>query len=156
MMTRREMLVRMFGATVTAAIAPFINLQDATPAFWNQESIKKLLPWKITFPDGATYSFDATVLEEKLLASLDGLTELSLRVQPTGPMTVSAGAPPLDTGGLRASPMFTPTVLEVDGRLLMELQEIEMPSLDRGTSEMDGSYSGGLRRMGNLTLTVKF
>lgn len=135
-MTRREMLVRMFGAVVAAAVAPLIDLTDSTPAFWNQAPIKALMPWRIMFPDGTTFSFDATVIAERVLR--DGGVELTLR--PSGetkmsqeisyPINYSEGP---NDGRVSAVPsLYAPATMLTTGEgKIVELQEIEMPELSR-------------------------
>lgn len=84
-MTRREWLNRVIGTVAAAAVAPLVDLTDMTPAFWSQPALRGVLPWRIVFPDGLTYTFHADVLSETLLA--DGSAEF--RLQPAGPMLLS-------------------------------------------------------------------
>ena len=70
MITRREMLTRVFGAAAAAAVAPLVNLTDPTVAFWNQPPIAKLLHenWRVVFPDGNSFTFAAKVVSERVHA----------------------------------------------------------------------------------------
>ena len=130
------MLVRMFGAVAATAVAPLIDLTDLTPAFWNQPPVKALL-WRITFPDGATFSFNATVLAERVL---DGEVELTLR--PIGEMMPCACSK--DTAHLTEYARSAATKLIMSNGKTVELQEIKMPEVSRGIE--DGHVVGLLRR----------
>lgn len=152
-MNRREWLARVIGVAAAAAVAPLIDLTDATPAFWNQAPLKELMPWHITFPDGMTCTFDATVLSEKLLE--DG--SVNLVVRPIGKMEMALPGVPIhavsndyailkdedeidvapiwyaDVDDLEPNPLASAigTTVRCEGRAVMELQSIEVPALER-------------------------
>lgn len=90
-MTRREMLVRVFGAAAAAAVAPLVNLADSTADFWNQPPIQKLMPWRISFPDGTQFEFDAKVVSEEWAGDTVKLTMQALggmRVSQSGEQSI--------------------------------------------------------------------
>jgi len=176
MMTRREMLVRMLGAAAAAAVAPLIDLTDTTPAFWNQLPLQKLLPWRIAFPDGTTFHFNATVVAEKLLD--DGSVELTM--QPQGGMKATqevtyrinyidgtsglTGDRPARMGVRETRPERlntgegpVPTVLHASDGSKMELTEIAPIPLDQSITDIDDRefVIPGLRRISTLKFTVK-
>lgn len=140
-MTRRDMLVKMFGAAAAAAVAPLIDLTDATPAFWNQASLRELMPWKIVFPDGTAWAFEARVVAETLLD--DGTVSLS--VVPTSNVRMSHGEPLPEGERLGGE-------LHAEGRPVAELHNITLPSV----TVKDNDYIYGLRKADMLTFTVKF
>lgn len=59
-MTRRDLLVRVFGAATAASVTPLLDMTDMTPAFWNQAPLKELMRWRIAFPDGTLATFEWT------------------------------------------------------------------------------------------------
>lgn len=142
MMTRREWLIRVLGATIAAAVAPLVDLTDASPRFWEQPAIKALKPWKITFPDGTMFTFDGQVIAEKLLN--DGTIEMTL--QPQGPTHIYD---PFDSR--MAEPVPSPhapaTVIQTYNGVSMELQDIMLPSLE--------SFPSGLENRRKLIFTIK-
>lgn len=162
-MTRREWLNMVLGATVAAAVAPLVDLTDATPAFWSQPAVRDALPWRIVFPDGLTYTFTATVLEERLLEG--GGAEF--RLQPSGPMMLSrevsypmnfVGDPPREweQAEMLPSPHAPATVISRNGVPVGELVDIKVPELKRAAiDEMDGYVLGKLKRE-PVSFTVDF
>jgi hypothetical protein len=135
-MTRREWLTRVIGGAAAVAIAPLIDMTDMTPAFWNQEPLQKLMPWRISFASGDVFSFDAAVLAERLLD--DGSIEFD--VQPKGPVTVTS-----EPKRLR-SRSASPSTLHREDGTIFELQEIAIPELTRANEELDDILIPGLRR----------
>lgn len=138
MMTRREWLTRVLGATVAAAVAPLVDLTDMTPAFWQQPALRAAHPWRIVFPDGLHYTFEADVLSERALT--DGTVQFSLR--PTGPAMMHrevsypmnwTGDPPRawEPGTPLPSPDAPATVISRDGVKLGELVDITPPEMQR-------------------------
>lgn len=114
-MNRREWLVRVFGTTVAAAVAPLVDLGDATPAFWNQAPIRNLMRWRLTFPDGEILSFAASVVSETL--NDDGTVQLKIRSD--GPITFEQWHRPRHAQDIPVSP--EPTVACDAGRGQMQL-----------------------------------
>jgi hypothetical protein len=145
-MTRREWLTRVIGGAAALAVAPLIDMTDMTPAFWNQEPLQKLMPWRISFASGDVFSFDAAVLAERLLE--DGSIEFD--VQPKGPVTVTS-----EPKRLR-SRSASPSTLHREDGTIFELQEIAIPEVTRANEELDDILIPGLRRMGTITLTGKW
>lgn len=151
MMTRREMLVRVFGVAVAATVAPLVDLTDLTPMFWDQAPIRRV--WRIIFPDGMVFSFGARVVAEKI--TVDGTVSLTLRSE--GPITASRttssmafdhhGAP-IELARL-PSPSAPATVLEMGDGKFVEIQDIALPKLTRSEG-----YVRGLKRTGDLTFTI--
>ncbi len=150
-MTRREWLTRVIGAVAAAAAAPLIDLTDTTPAFWNQPTLKKFLQWQIAFPDGTTYSFDATVIAEKLLG--DGTVQLTM--QPTGPMEIGSNDVPMgDKEPLRAGG----TLVYNEGIPIAELQEISMPTFydNVDVTMRDDPFEQSIRGLKHTSLTLTY
>ena len=155
MMTRREALVRMFGAAVAAIVAPKIDLTDMTPQFWNQPELMKLMPWKIIFPDGTTFAFDAFVVAERELP--DG--DIQLTVQPRGPMTIGQEEPiettdPEFVEKSKDTPHWSTGVMIKRGEQKFELTNIESPKLSRQMIDDDVSPVPGLKSIGPLTINI--
>lgn len=142
MMTRREWLNRVLGATVAAAVAPLVDLTDMTPAFWQQPALRDVLPWRIQFPDGVSYTFNATVLEERLL---DG-GGVEFRLQPSGPMRAEREfreAPPQPGDTVvrhEPAPSVHGTTIVRGGVPIGELVDISVPELTR--APVDGKVLG--------------
>lgn len=157
MMNRREMLVSMFGAAVAATVAPLINLGDATPAFWNQAPLKELLPWRIMFPDGQTFTFAGEVVSEMLTSFGPGeILESTLTVRPTGPVTITKEAPSLGT----EVHIATATLVHPEGSS-MRLRSVEIASpeieyIDVETREGWVKELRGLKHHGMFTLKGTF
>jgi hypothetical protein len=140
-MTRREMLIRMFGAAAAAAVAPLIDLTDATPAFWNQLPVKALMPWRMEFPDGLCVMFDAEVIAERLLNNGD----VEFKVRPLGAMKIEQTEPV-------ARETTEPATLHTDNGFVMKLQEIDLPAIDI-SDDIDFAMPARCR---NITFTGKF
>lgn len=143
--TRRECLIRMIGATAAAAVAPLLDLTDMTPGFWNQSALKQYLPWRVQFPDGTSFLFDAHVTREIFLD--DGTVELSVKPIGLTHHVIAAVESDATADELAAKPVVVNA-----GDVLMELQKIGPPSLDRFDDE---NIIGGLKKTGELTFTVK-
>lgn len=162
MMSRRDCLVRIFGAAVAAAVAPLVDLTDRTPAFWNQPALKDLMPWRIKFPDGTTFSFNATVTAEELLA--DGTINLTLHTggrmkidQDTSPAEAYANEPETDSVTEIGPPSgpASATVIQ-SGTRVMEVQDIMSAEFSREPIGYDDENRPiGVIRRSDITFTVK-
>lgn len=141
-MNRRDWLKTVFGAAVAALVAPLVDLTDQTPAFWNQPPIKKLLPWKVVFPDGTAFEFEADVVAERLLG--DGSAELT--IQPVGGMKIGRET----SFQKRFSSEATATTIHAGTDLIRELQDISLPELDS-----DEDYVKGIQKRGTFSVTMK-
>lgn len=148
-MTRRDWLTRVFGATVAAAIAPLVDLTDATPAFWNQVPIKdKLRQWRVVFPSGDVFTFDAEVVGEKLIGD-----EVQLDIKPVGPITVIHQASLAEDVEPPDPPSAT-VLVSSDGKRI-ELTDIELPPVEYAEDDID-NYVVGLKRTGAVTFTGRW
>jgi len=149
-MTRREWLATVFGASVAAAVAPLVDLTDTTTKFWSQPAILEgFKGWRISFPDGTIFTFDAFVKSERVLSN--GSVEMEL--QPTGQVQVTHEVPK------RTPSEFTPamgTTVEREGQPIADLQEIHAPQMTRDEFELDGDFIPGLKKMGPMTFTMNF
>jgi hypothetical protein len=151
MMDRRQWLKIVLGATAAATIAPLVDLTNATPTFWEQPAIKALKPWRVTFPDGLTFVFDATVVEEKYTGIIDGLMELEMKLHPTGPFEIVQGS----------KTRHGATVVSSNEDVLMELQEIstsgvtrELINVTRPGDTVETYTLGGLYHIGDIVIKV--
>ena len=150
-MTRREWLERVFGVAVAATLAPLVDLTDASAAFWNQPALAKL--WRITFPSGVVFKFNATVLAEKLLE--DGIVQLT--ISPTGPINISQeiSYPMRYLGELNddrkakliPSPHAPATTISMGGGQVVQLHDILLPEFEEAV------FGKQLRK---VTFNVKF
>lgn len=146
-MTRREWLERVVGAVAAATVAPLINMEDRTPAFWNQEPIKKLLPFRVTFPDGLTFAFDGHVLAEREMP--DG--SIRLLIAPTGPVDIQDSRKE-PVGWPQPVSSAHPTVL--NGENIGELLDITPPTISRCTT--DDGFVYGVRRVSTMEFTINW
>lgn len=149
-MNRRDWLKAVFGATAAATLAPLVDLTDTTPAFWSQPAIRALHPWRITFPDGAVYTFDAEVVAERISEPVVGAFDCSFTLRPTGAMTLEESLSPA-----------TPAALHVPDGRTMELVDLTPPSMER--AEVDATSWGddeprvlGVMKRGTLTIRGRF
>jgi len=156
-MTRREWLTRVIGGVAAAAVAPLIDLTDMTPSFWNQPAIKALKPWRVKFPDGVVYSFDAAVLSEKIHDPIDGFTSIELTLQPTGPLEIETEPPATTDPDLGQGVGVS---VSRDGMKVGELIEIQPPTITRNMFDVSSPLYDeseqcipGLQRMGPMTLS---
>jgi len=137
------MLIQMFGAITAAAVAPLIDLTDTTPAFWNQPPLQKLLPFRIAFPDGMTWTFDGIVIAEKVI---DGVIDLTIR--PSGMVRAEPVIVQQDPWNVPGKPMSAnPVMLTIEGHARGEVWEIKPIDITDFVPALP-------RRIGDLTLIL--
>lgn len=161
MITRRDMLKTVLGAAAAAAVAPLIDLTDATPAFWNQPELKKVLPlWRMTFPDGTTWSFEGVVVAENINAKIDSLMEIELTVRPTSMPTIEPGAPRPNVGAtVKVANGARLSAPDGKGFDLIDVQGPMVTAEIRSTGSKDGYETfepTGLKKIGDVTFRGYF
>jgi len=138
------------------------------------DGVKKFL---ITFHEHGqiiSYEFMGYVTNQTLNESADGLSTMDLGIRPTGefkevgvrcPAPVPSRVPRRKYAAVRAA---KPTMLEIDGVVVAELEAISAPTMHREMFDVtrDGTFGGtpdrdqvmipGLKRMGEITMTLNY
>jgi len=181
-MNRRTFLQWMGAAGAALAVNPQVVLERAlapeAPTVLAPtalaDGVKKFL---ITFQEhGQTisYEFMGFVTNQTMNESDDGQATMDIGIRPTGEfkeVSVRCPAPrPVREPRSRAAKVRSakPTMLEIDGVVVAELESISAPSMHRemidvtyggqfgGTPDRDQVMIPGLRRMGEITMTLNY
>lgn len=124
---------------------------------------------RITFPDGTCWDLQGFVTSQLVDAPIDGHTTSTITFRPSGECKVGQAPRPKRKRVPRHEAIrANVTTLELDGQPVADLQEIQLPRMERSTYEVtrNGMFGGpaddnevhvmGLRRMTDVTFTCAF
>ena len=173
-MNRRTFLQWMGAAGAALAVNPQVVLEraiapEATTVLAPTalaDGVKKFL---ITFHEHGqiiSYEFMGFVTNQRLLESPEGQAQMDLSIRPTGEFKevgTRCPAPRLREPRSRREKIQAakPTMLEVNDTVVAELQSISAPTMERShfdctTANGDEVMIPGLRRMGEITMTINY
>jgi hypothetical protein len=174
-MNRRTFLQWMGAAGAALVVDPKVVLERAiapeAPTVLAPtallDGVKKFL---ITFHEGGqiiSYEFMGYVTNQRLLESTEGQAQMDLSIRPTGEFKevgTRCPAPRLREPRSRREKIVAakPTMLEVNDHVVAELQSISPPTMERCEFDVTTAHGhddykiGGLRRMGEITMTINY
>jgi hypothetical protein len=182
-MNRRSFLQLMAAAGAALIADPKVLLERpvvpgaAAKAFDPTSLMNGVQKFLITFNEGGqifSYEFAGYVTQMTDKDPIDGMCSTDLSIRPTGEFKevgVRCPAPRAPERPRKKAPSFEaprPTTLELNGEVVADLQEIQLPQMERNTFEVtrNGMFGGpaddhevmipGIRRMGEITMTVNW